>query len=89
MGGRDKGPDEGGAPAHRMDVDGEVEAATLGADRDGGERGVLVAAVPVPQDRCLAPGGPGAPDVGDEQEAGLVEEDPVRIQAPCVFLMAV
>ncbi len=44
----------------RMEVDVQAEATTLSTDGDGGDRGNLVAAVAMPQDRGLAPGRPAA-----------------------------
>src|SRR5271170_5937263 len=41
----------------------------------------------VPQDGCLALGGPGGPHRGEEGEAALVLEDDPRRPAPGVFFM--
>ena len=73
----------------RMEVNVEAAPPASGTDRDGRDGRDLVAAIPMPQDRRLAARCPGSPDVGNEQEPGLVEEDEVGVQAPGFFLMAV
>ena len=73
----------------RMEMDIEAESMALGTDRDGGDRGDLVVPVPVPNDRGLASWSPGPPNVGNEQDPGLVKEHELCVQAPGLFLMAV
>jgi len=59
------------------------------ADGDGRDRRDLIALVAMPDDRGLPPRRPRSPNVGDQQEAALVGERQVRLQARCVFFTAV
>ena len=65
----------------------EVEPAvpTAGAQAEGGKDRDSVMALGVPQERRLAPWGPGAPHQRGQLEPGLIEEDEVGAQPPGVF----
>src|SRR3989442_1197913 len=52
------------------------------------DRRDFVAAIPMPDDRRGAGGRPGAPDVGNQQEATFVEEHQMGVQALRVFFTA-
>jgi hypothetical protein len=73
----------------RMQMQIEADAAALGTDGDGRDRGDLVALIAMADDRGLAPGGPRPPDVGDQEEPAFVGERQVGLQAPRVFFILV
>src|SRR6267143_5022604 len=72
-----------------MQVHVEAQAVTDGADGDRRDRGDLVAAIAVADDRGLPPSGPGPSDIWDQEEAALVGEDDMGLQALRVFFTAV
>jgi hypothetical protein len=74
------------APWIEMDVDPAVPPP--GAHRHRRDRRDFVAAIAMPEDRRVAAGRPGAPDVGNQQEATFVEEHQMRVQARRVFFTA-
>src|SRR5207249_4633050 len=69
-----------------MDV--EPAAPPPGAHSHRRDRRDFVAAIPMPDDRRVAEGRPGAPDVGNQQEATFVEEHQMGVQALRVFFTA-
>lgn len=81
---------EEGADVGLVDVRGlhavvEAKVAAARADRDAGDDGQLVAALPDPEHRGLPPRRPGLADAGDQQEARFVDEDEVGAQPRSVF----
>jgi len=58
---------------------------TLGADRNAGDGGDPVVAIPITQKRCLSHRAPGLSDRGDQEEAGFVDEHDVGCQPRGVF----
>src|SRR5260370_29057710 len=65
----------------RMQMQIEANPAARCTDGDGGNRRDLVALVAVPDDWRLAPGRPGPPDIGDQQESAFVGERQMSLQA--------
>jgi hypothetical protein len=63
----------------------EAEVLSLGTDGDARDNGDFLSAIPMAQDRGLAPRGPGLDHVGDQQEPGFVDEDEVGTQPRSVF----
>lgn len=81
---------EKGADIGRPDigtVELEVEAAlpSPGAEREGRNNGQAIVALPVAEERRLAPRGPRPSDRGDQEEPGFVDEDEVGAQPRGVF----
>ena len=72
-----------------MQMQVESEPAAFRADGDGRDRRNFVAPVAMPHDRGLAARCPGAPDVGNQQEAAFVGECQVGLQALRVFFIVV
>ena len=72
-----------------MKVKVEAHAVPLRAHRDRRDRGDLVASIPVPDDGGLTAGRPGPSDIGDQEEAALVGEDQMGLQALRVFFIVV
>src|SRR2546425_8360464 len=77
-----------GDVAPRIEMDVEPAAPPPGTHRDGRDRRDFVAAIPMPDDRRVAAGRPGAPDVRNQQEATFVEEHQMGGQALRVFFTA-
>src|SRR5215217_7662503 len=76
-----------GVVAARLDMEGELAAATIGAKAQrGGDRGTLPVE-PVDQHRGLAAGRPGRAHDRGQRNAGLVEEADDGLAAPGVFLI--
>ena len=73
----------------RMQMQIEANPAARCTDGDGGNRRDLVALVAVPDDWRLAPGRPGPPDIGDQQESAFVGERQMSLQALRVFFILV
>lgn len=73
----------------RMQMQIEANPAARRTDGDGGNCRDLVALVAVPDDGRLAPGRPGPPDVGDQQEPAFVGERQMGLQALRVFFLLV
>ncbi len=69
----------------RMALEVQTDMLTLRRDRDSGDHGEAVPAIAMVNDRGLAARRPGLPDVGDQEEARLVDEDDVGTQPRSVF----
>jgi len=74
------------APGIEMDV--ESAAPPPGAHGHRRDRRDFVAAIPMPDDRRVAAGGPGAPDVRNQPEATFAEEHQMGVQARRVLFTA-
>jgi hypothetical protein len=74
--------------APRLEMAVEPAAPPPGADGHGRDRRDFVAAIPMPDDRRVAAGRPGTPEVGNQQEATFVEEHQMGVQALRVFFTA-
>ena len=77
-----------GEVAPRIEMDVEPAAPPPGAHSHRRDRRDFVAAIPMPDDRRVAAGRPGAPDVRNQQEATFVEEHQMGVQALRVFFTA-
>jgi hypothetical protein len=76
----------GGMEVVVVELEIEAEVASLGTDRDTGDRGDPLVALRVTEAGSLATRRPGTPHAGDEKEAGFVYEDEVGAQ-PCCFIL--
>ena len=69
----------------RMETPEESQPPAPRTDRDSGDDGDLVSAIPMPDDRRLAARRPRPPHGGNQEEARLVDEDEMGPQPRSVF----
>jgi hypothetical protein len=73
----------------RVKVKIKTQALSTRADRNRGDGRDLGVPKPMRHEGGLSPGCPGSLEIGDQEEASLVQESQVRLQTCDFFLMAI